>query len=675
MNRVMRIFVRHGHLLLLFNTAVVAATTASLTLTPRVWMTKAELILPNVTSNSEVNLGKLGYLRDGGGVAFSQQLNPLKVLSSIAVSDYVLKQVWDTDPERKKYPKLLNYKNLFNVSPQNESAVILLNVKGSSPELARKRTADLIKVFRQRLQELRQDEATQRSQFMLVEAQQAHDKLLQVQKDLAQFKEVTTLVSNDSQTQELILTMNTMERVRSQALADAQASLEQAKLLSSRLQMSPATAIHSARLQENKEYQFIRQKLSEVDAAVIDMQTKFTNDHPKLQTLRYQQQVLRRQVELMTVATGNVGGVNTTIGENTANLIKELILVESQAGGMQKKAAQLQIQIEKLRLSLKTLPAKQARLQQLQSQYDIAEGVYNGIVAQAEQAKLGAFSAYPSVQILDQPTLDSKLSSPQLKLMILGALLAAGFGSVAIILLLENRNPLLSQKDIHQTQILMLASIPQIKDMAHTSDQKLSAEIELQRLASAVSLMPLDNGRLMVASTTSGEGKTTITLSLAYALINLGFRVLVVDGDFRTNQLSKSLGHQHQGVINLHLPVNVATNLDLLSMKIEVNKIAEFVARGGFEQRLSLIQAAGKYDYVLIDSAPVNLTSEAALMAKVAVNVLFVARPEKSDRNPFHNSIKQLTSHRATIVGLVINAVETRTQGYRYGQITTLIDS
>jgi polysaccharide biosynthesis transport protein len=106
--------------------------------------------------------------------------------------------------------------------------------------------------------------------------------------------------------------------------------------------------------------------------------------------------------------------------------------------------------------------------------------------------------------------------------MLLGALLAVGFGSAAIILLQDRLNPLLSPKDIHQTQIPVLASIPQIKDMAHTSDQKLSAEIELQRLASTVSLTPLDNGRLMVASTTSGEGKTTITLSLAYALINLG---------------------------------------------------------------------------------------------------------------------------------------------------------
>ncbi len=669
MDRVMRTVIRHRHLLLLFNTAMVAATAASLTLTPRVWMTKAELILPNVTSNSKVNLGKLGNMRDGGGVAFSQKLNPLKVLSSIAVSDYVIKQVWDVDPEKTKYPKLLNYKTLFNVSPQNESAVISLNVKASSPELARKRTADLIQVFRQRLQELRQDEATQRSQFMLVEAQQAHDKLLQVQKDLAQFKEVTTLVSND-QIQELILTINTLEQARSQALSDAQANLEQAKLLSSRLRMSPAVAIQSARLQENKEYQFIRQKLSEVNTAIVEMQVKFTNDYPKLQALRYQQQILRRQVELMTVATGNFGGVNTAIGKNTANLIRELILVESQAGGMQKKADQLQIQIENLRISLKTLPVKQVRLRQLQSQYDIAEGVYNGVVAQAEQAKLGAFSAYPSVQILDQPSLDSKLSSPQLKLVLLGALLATAFGSAAIILL-QRRNPLLSPKDIHQTQIPVLASIP-LKDLAHTSDQELSTEIELQRLASAVSLMPLANGRLMIASTTSGEGKTTITLSLAYALINLGFRVLVVDGDFRTNQLSKSLGHKQQGVINSQLPINVSDNLDLLSIKVEVNKIPEFVA-SGFEQRLSLIHAG--YDYVLIDSAPVNLTSEAALMAKVAVNVLFVARPEKSDRNPFYNSIKQLTRHQAMIVGMVINAVETRTQVYRYGHMITLIDS
>ena len=45
--------------------------------------------------------------------------------------------------------------------------------------------------------------------------------------------------------------------------------------------------------------------------------------------------------------------------------------------------------------------------------------------------------------------------------------------------------------------------------------------------------MSLDNRRLMVSSSTFGEGKTTVTLGLAMALIDLGFRVLIVDGDFR----------------------------------------------------------------------------------------------------------------------------------------------
>ncbi len=668
MNRIAKIAIRHWKLLLAWNVLVVGITAINIKITPKVWSSQAQLILPNITSNSDADLGKLGSVRDEG-VVFSQQLNPLNILTSIAMSDNVVEEVWEKDPQKNQFSNLGSFKKLFEVSPEKESTVISLNVEANSPELAKARATALIVAFRNRLHELRLDEAQQRSQFMEGEVKQAYEKLFKAQQALSEFKQNTNLVNSDEQTKEIISAINTLSTEQAQAIADASAAEARVRMLSSRIALSPGAAVNSVRLKEFKEYQTIRDKLSEVEVALVEARGRLTNIHPQVQDLVYQQSVLRNRLrQYLTDTKGNVARVDR-IGENTASLAEQLILAESQAIGMQEKAEQLKPAIDKLSASLNSLPAKQGKLLEVQRQYDIAEGVYNGVVAQAEQAKLGAFSAYPSVQVLDSPLLNNKPVGPKLRLMLLGALLASGFGSAAIVLFLENRNPLLSPKDIVETNIPVLASIPYIKHMNGKLNRELGGEIEFQRLASAVSLMQLDSGRLMISSATTGEGKTTTTLGLANALINLGFKVLLVDGDFRKAELSQSLGYQPQTSLDSRFIHNqVRPNLDLLSVNIAEDKISEFVARGEFERHLNYVQSNGNYDYVLVDSSPVTLTPEAALIAKVISQVLFVVRSTSSHRNYFCDSIEQLTRHKALIAGLVVNGVETRAQGYMYGQ-------
>ena len=668
MNRIAKIAIRHWKLLLAWNILILGITAIKIKVAPRVWSSQAQLILPNVTNDSDADLGKLGSVRDGG-VVFSQQINPLNILSSVAMSDRVIQEVWQNDPEKADFSRLSNFKKLFEISPEKESTVISVSVEGSSPELAQQRANGLIKAFRDRLQELRKDEAQQRSQFMQDEVKQAYQKLFKTQKNLSEFKQKTNLVSSEEQTKEIVSTINALETEQAQTIAQAQEFQSKAKMLSARIEMSPSTAINSVKLKENKEYQLFRDKLSEVEVALVEARGKLTNSHPQIQELVYQQRVLRSQLRQYLASTTSVAGVQTSVGQNTAALTEQMILAESEAFGMLKKAEQLQPTIDNLVKTLNSLPQKQATLLELQRQYDIAEGVYNGVVAQAEQAKLGSFSAYPSVQVLDQPIMDTKPVGPKLRLMLLGALLACGFGSAAIILFSENRDPLLSPKDIVQTNIPVLANIPYIKNINGKLEQKLGGEIEFQRLASAVSLMQLSSGRLMIASATTSEGKTTATLGLANALINLGFKVLVVDGDFRKSELSQSLGYQSQAILDSRfIHKKIRPNLDLLSVNIAEDKISEFVARGEFEQHLNFVQTNDNYDYVLVDSSPVTLTPEAALLAKVIINVLFVVRSTTSHRNYFCDSIEQLTRHKAQIAGLIVNGVETRGQAYMYGQ-------
>jgi Mrp family chromosome partitioning ATPase len=342
-----------------------------------------------------------------------------------------------------------------------------------------------------------------------------------------------------------------------------------------------------------------------------------------------------------------------------------MILAETEASAQQRQANQLQRQIDKLNATLKALPANQAQLVELQQQSDVAEAEYKGLVAQAKQSSIGAFNAYPNVQLLDSPMVDLKPSSPKLSLLVLNAFLASLLGSIALVLLLEGRQPLLSPKDLQAIAFPIVVRIPWFKRNHKALALGTETEVEFQRLASAISLQSLRDRRLLVTSAVVGEGKTSVTLGLARALTDLGFRVLVVDGDFRRAELSRRLGYA-QKPFAAGKSVQIQPGLDLLPTLPQADKIVEMIKRGRFEQSLAAAQATGNYDYVVIDSAPVNLTSETALMASIISNVLLVVRPGTSDRNSVNDSLELLAQHQAQIIGLAINGAEVTSSYYPY---------
>ncbi len=680
MNKINTIAQRYWKHLLLLNGILLAAAIASAKFSPRSWTASTQLILPNTTSNLDANLGTLGNLKDSS-IDFSNEVSPLKTQASIIISNNVLTTVLASDPEKSKFQSIDSYKKLFKATPVDQSTTIWVEVKGSAPDLARQRTETLVKVYQQRLNQLRKDEAIAREQFSGSELAISRQNLSQAQIALAAFTKSSGLVNSEEQTKGIVSTIATLTEAQAKAVAQAQSSQALAETLSTRISLTPDQAIKSLGLGENQDYQFTRQKLAEIETTLVQTQALFTDDHPAVQTLLLQRDELRRQIEqYVAQAAANTMGVDTTVGSNGAEgrivLIQRLVIAESESKAQQSQADQLQSQVDKLSGSLRSIPANQSRILELQRQYDIAEGVYKGLIAQVQQAKVSAFSSYPNVQILDQPTVNPKPTTPKRSMIALGGILSSVFGSLALVLFLESRNPLLKPKDLEGMELPVLVRIPRFKQPLMTLRPEAETEVELQRLASAISLMPLENRRLMVSSSTFGEGKTTVTLGLAIALIDLGFRVLIVDGDFRKAELSQRLGYSRKMAANSIEPIQLRPNLDLLpTLPRADGRIVEFVARGGFERSLSTIQTSGNYDYVIVDSAPVGLTSESALMAAALSNVLVVVRLGISDRYMVHETLEQLTRHKARIIGLAINDVEMRTEGYIYKRENSQINS
>jgi polysaccharide biosynthesis transport protein len=674
MEKVILIASRHWKALLGFNLLVLVATIGTIVTAPRVWTATSRLILPaSDGGNLDVNLGTLGSY-SANDPSFSTQVNPLKIQQEILSSDALLEQAWLADPEYNQSKMPGSYGQFFSVSPVEQTSIMLLTVDGATPEVAQQRAIALLKTYQNRLNELRQANNATRENFSQKQLEQARKRLADAQTDLAKFKQSTGLVDSEEQTKGIVETINALNVAQAQAQAQAQASGNQARALSSRLNLAPQEAIQSLGLDQNEDYKFLRSKLTEMEAKIAGIRAYHTNDSPILEKFTFERDQLRNQLQRYVRQAAGQVQVDTTVtsgAEGRVELIQQLVLAESQAIGQQRQAEQLRNRILQLNTSLKSLPAKQARLVELQRQADVAEGVYKGLVTQVQQSNIDAFNAYPNVQVLDPPKVNPKPSKKSTTA--INALLASIVGSIALVLLLEARNPLLSPKDLQAIKFPLVVRIPRLRQLKSGLDFGAEPEVEFHRLASAISLQALKDHRLLIASAMMGEGKTTITLRLATALTDLGFRVLVVDGDFRKAELSRRLKHLWN-YAEEHQVVQVQPNLDLLPTMPKQGRIMDLVARGRFEQYLATAQSAKGYDYVLVDSAPVSFTSETALMASVIPNVLFIVRPSISARNAVNDALEQLGQHNAKVIGLVVNSVETQSRSYPYKN-TALVNS
>lgn len=652
MNKIITLVGRHWRALLFSNAVIVAAVcTFKLSSYEESWQAMAKLVIPETTSQLDANLGELGSLRTNNP-SFSQQVNPLNLQISILTSDLVMDRALAADPEKALFENVEDYKELFEILPEEQTTTIQLSTTGSEPDVALQRITRLMDIFKVRLDELRISENDARESFGQEKLDQAKDSLQTAKQQLVAFQTSSGWVDTDVQSEELIKLINTLQEQATQTDAAAQASANQSANLSNRLGLPPEQAVAALGLNANGDYQLIRQQLTQVSVDLAQAQADFTNAHPQVQLLLRRQTELEKQLQQFVTSTNLPLAVNPSVSsgaEGRTELIQQMLLSDSQANAQQLQAEQLQAKVNSLNQQLNLVPEARAQLIDLQRQYDLAEGVYRGLLTQTQQSNISAFAAYPNVQTLDPPRVESEPIGPDLKLIAVNALLAVITASAALLLFLEGRDPLVVPEDLRQTQFDLVARIPWLKS-SNSGQPRLNGQadfpIDFQWLGSLISAQLATGSYLLVTSAATGEGKTTVTLGLAKALCDQGFRVLAVDTNAPQRDLFRSFVHE----------TAIATPGQLIDIRPQLDLIAfDDLYHNHLQQALDAIQVKQNYDYVLIDSAAISERINPLLINRFVANVLFVLKPKSSRRQLVQKSLKQLNRNESGFLGLVVN--------------------
>lgn len=183
---------------------------------------------------------------------------------------------------------------------------------------------------------------------------------------------------------------------------------------------------------------------------------------------------------------------------------------------------------------------------------------------------------------------------------------------------------------------------------------------------------------ILITSSVPEEGKTNVAVNLAITLAASGKRVVLVDCDMRKSAVSRYLRipRSRTGLTNVITSHEEnALSSALIRMKdtgitvLPVGTIppnpAELLASSATEKIFKALQNA--FDYVIVDTPPVSVVTDAAVLCRVADGVLLVVRPGVTTIQGAQLSKKNLEAVHAHILGVIMNGYNAKKTGRRDG--------
>jgi capsular exopolysaccharide synthesis family protein len=209
---------------------------------------------------------------------------------------------------------------------------------------------------------------------------------------------------------------------------------------------------------------------------------------------------------------------------------------------------------------------------------------------------------------------------------------------------------------------------------AHTPGDTVGLEAYRMLCASLSPAQDQAVTSLLITSAKPREGKSTTAAHLALASVELGYRVLLIDGDLSHPTLHKVFAvPRSPGLIDvLHGRCDlsdaiVPTSLEPLSiLPAGMPQSGEVAALSRHRTETLLQEAATQFNRILIDSAPVLLVANTSVLANAANGVILVTRSGHTDRRTVAEATTRLSLAGGNLVGVVLNDPDGELQRYDY---------
>lgn len=215
------------------------------------------------------------------------------------------------------------------------------------------------------------------------------------------------------------------------------------------------------------------------------------------------------------------------------------------------------------------------------------------------------------------------------------------------------------------------------KIIATTGNKSSAAEMfRMLRTSLQFVLNSAEDKVVLLTSSSPGEGKSFISINMAASLASLNKRVVLVGMDIRKPMLAQYLGISAKFGVTQYLSsqnvtldqivetVPEADNLDVIVSGPVPPNPAELLASEKVDRMFAELRE--KYDYIIVDTAPLGLVSDTFTLDRIADATVFVCRINSTKTTAFKELNEIYEQKRLKKLSIVINGSKSRKE-YGYG--------
>ncbi len=194
--------------------------------------------------------------------------------------------------------------------------------------------------------------------------------------------------------------------------------------------------------------------------------------------------------------------------------------------------------------------------------------------------------------------------------------------------------------------------------------------------------------RIIITSAIPNEGKSTVAINLAFTLAESDAKVLLIDCDLRNSTIRRLLrirAEYKDGLTALLAGTAMLEdcvfkypkmNCDVLLAGTTPPNPVELLSSA--QMRALLDRLSEKYDYIICDTPPVSVVTDAAALSQFCDGVIMVVRQKTSTRNQVWAARRNLDAVQANVIGTILSCYDMSDDAqavnpyyggyYRYGQ-------
>ena len=483
----------------------------------------------------------------------------------------------------------------------------------------------------------------------------------EAEKKLAEYKRENNLVDTGSVKKLKIKEIESISKRIIEAKKDFQK--KQNDLLSIKVADGDIDALLAIEdLRKRKSISSINDNLSANDSQIQSLSLIYKDAHPKLVKAYDLNENLKKQLKKE---------IHVNIEQKAFELSNLDNFIKLSDGELQKATDELRI-----------IEEKESGMMKFSREVESSKKLYESFLQRVKETNEAQNLQVSKLKIIETPSLSLKPISPQPNKNFILSLFLSFIAFYSLVFYKElNTSVIKSPEAIDSLEIPQVGVLPKVSKLKRgfhilqmfleDSESNFSESIRSSR--AIIESKFKKNSSYMVTSSNPSEGKTTYAFNLALSLEKTN-KVLFIEADIRRPSVLNSfykfdkeihgLGEIISGSHQLKETIFKVpgTNLDIITSGEKRFDMSDIVNKEQIKKFLDVLKL--EYDYVIIDSPPVQPVSDTLILAQATDFNLFLIRSEATRTVTFMSSIKKIQNVGSKIHGIIINDLDTSKDSY-----------